>query len=156
MRLLESVLAALSAARLEIHLLPAPYTPISVTGSSQVMASALPQAALTIPIQQADGTALGELLAFAGQKKGFTEAETATLQSSAQLASRWISLGRHKRRARAQLILQERTLLSREIHDGMAQLLALLRLQNNQMRTALQHNRQNVLRICSIKTSSAR
>ncbi len=143
--LLESVLAALSAARLEIHLLPAPYTPISVTGSSQVMASALPQAALTIPIQQADGTALGELLAFAGQKKGFTEAETATLQSSAQLASRWISLGRHKRRARAQLILQERTLLSREIHDGMAQLLALLRLQNNQMRTALQHNRQERL-----------
>lgn len=90
------------------------------------------------PLQLPDGLSMGCLVLLEPVMEELLPAQQALLQTAAAQAALMIENERSLLALEYTLILQERTRLAREIHDGLAQTLAFLKMQVSQMQTALQ------------------
>jgi len=90
------------------------------------------------PLQLPEGLSMGCLVLLAPNVENLLPAQQALLQTAAAQAALIIENERSLLTLEYTLILQERTRLAREIHDGLAQTLAFLKMQVSQMQTALQ------------------
>ncbi len=92
------------------------------------------------PLTLPEGQVLGALLAFSSRPGGLENRQLSMLQTAAAQAALIIENERLTFSLEYTLVLQERTRLAREIHDGLAQTLAFLKMQTAQMHTALAQN----------------
>ncbi|MBI4928985.1 MAG: GAF domain-containing sensor histidine kinase [Anaerolineae bacterium] len=98
-----------------------------------------PFTAQAVPLMLPEGQSMGILAGFSRQPGGITPREVNLLQTAAAQAALMVENERQTLTLEYTLVIQERTRLAREIHDGLAQTLAFLKMQANQMQTAL-HN----------------
>jgi len=89
------------------------------------------------PLSLPDGPTVGTLLALRCGPEGIPARHQTMLQTSAAQAAMMIENERLTLALEYNLVIQERTRLAREIHDGLAQTLAFLKLQSAQMQSAL-------------------
>lgn len=92
---------------------------------------------LALPMTLPDGQVLGMLLAVSARGHVFHPRQKAILETVASQAALLVDNERLIRSLEYKVILQERARLAREIHDGLAQTLAFLKLQAAQMQTYL-------------------
>jgi two-component system, NarL family, nitrate/nitrite sensor histidine kinase NarX len=92
---------------------------------------------LALPVAPPDGPILGMLLAAADQPYDFHLRQKTILQTVAAQAALLVENERLVRSVEYKAVIQERTRLAREIHDGLAQTLAYLKLQAGQMQSYL-------------------
>ena len=99
-------------------------------------------ACFSVPMSLPEGQILGSLLAFNSQTKPeeFDARQVSLLQTAAAQAALIIENERLTLSLEYTLVIQERTRLAREIHDGLAQTLAFLKMQTAQMQTAHTQN----------------
>jgi two-component system, NarL family, nitrate/nitrite sensor histidine kinase NarX len=103
---------------------------------------------LALPLSLPDGQALGVLMAVRKSDESFAVSQKAVLETAAAQAALMIENERLTMSLEYTLVTQERTRLAREIHDGLAQMLAYLKLQASQMQTALtQGDQQRLARL---------
>jgi two-component system, NarL family, nitrate/nitrite sensor histidine kinase NarX len=91
----------------------------------------------TLPVQLPEGQVLGTLLAVRRSSQNIPSRYQEMLQTAAAQAALMIDYERSILSLEYRLVIQERTRLAREIHDGLAQTLAFLKMQTAQMQTAL-------------------
>jgi two-component system nitrate/nitrite sensor histidine kinase NarX len=96
----------------------------------------------SVPLSLPEGQVLGALLAFSSQPDpgGLDTRQVSVLQTAAAQAALIIENERLTLSLEYTLVIQERTRLAREIHDGLAQTLAFLKMQTAQMQTAHTQN----------------
>jgi two-component system, NarL family, nitrate/nitrite sensor histidine kinase NarX len=92
---------------------------------------------LALPITLPEGPVLGMLLAASDQPYEFHLRRQTILQTVAAQAALLVENERLVRSMEYKAVIQERTRLAREIHDGLAQTLAYLKLQAGQMQSYL-------------------
>ncbi|MBE0695557.1 MAG: hypothetical protein IH586_01410 [Anaerolineaceae bacterium] len=92
---------------------------------------------LALPVSLPDGRALGLLFAASQQPYEFHSRQKTILQTVAAQAALLVENERLVRSLEYKAVIQERTRLAREIHDGLAQTLAFLKLQAGQMQSYL-------------------
>ena len=99
-------------------------------------------ACFSVPMSLPEGQVLGALLAFNGQSdpEGIDARLISVLQTAGAQAALIIENERLTLSLEYTLVIQERTRLAREIHDGLAQTLAFLKMQTAQMQTAHTQN----------------
>jgi len=95
---------------------------------------------LALPLALPEGQVLGILAASAGHGRPFHPRQKAILQTVASQAALLVDNERLIRSLEYRVVIQERARLAREIHDGLAQTLAFLKLQAAQMQTYLAHS----------------
>ncbi len=88
------------------------------------------------PLTLPDGGVLGTLLAYHPRLEQFPQRVLGLLQTLAAQAALLIENERLSLALEYTVVIKERTRLAREIHDGLAQLVAYLKLQSYQMQTA--------------------
>ena len=88
------------------------------------------------PLTLPDGGVLGTLLAYHPRPEQFPQRVLGLLQTLAAQAALLIENERQSLALEYTVVIKERTRLAREIHDGLAQLVAYLKLQAYQMQTA--------------------
>ncbi len=91
---------------------------------------------ISVPMILPEGQVLGALLAFTHGEMEVTARQWSMLQTAAAQAALMIEFERLNLSLEYSLVIQERTRLAREIHDGLAQTLAFLKMQTAQMQTA--------------------
>ena len=96
-----------------------------------------PHSTLGVPLVLSGGQVLGTLLAVADHPVALNARQMSLLQTIASQAAVMIDNERANLSLEYRLVIQERTRLAREIHDGLAQTLAFLKMQAAQMQTAL-------------------
>ena len=89
------------------------------------------------PLTLPEGQVLGTLTALNSTAGEFMEGDRAALQMTAAQAALMVENERANLSLEYSLIIQERTRLAREIHDGLAQTLAFLKIQGAQMQSAI-------------------
>lgn len=92
---------------------------------------------LAFPMRLPEGPVLGMLLIGSNQPQEFQPRHEAILQTIAAQAALLVENERMLRSLEYKAVIQERNRLAREIHDGLAQTLAFLKLQAVQMQTYL-------------------
>jgi two-component system nitrate/nitrite sensor histidine kinase NarX len=92
---------------------------------------------LALPLSLPDGQVLGMLLAGVDHAPEFHPRQKAILQTVAAQAAQLVENERMVRSLEYKAVIQERIRLAREIHDGLAQTLAYLKLQAGQMQSYL-------------------
>jgi two-component system, NarL family, nitrate/nitrite sensor histidine kinase NarX len=92
---------------------------------------------MALPVALPDGQVLGMLLAVSDQPYDFHLRQKTILQTVAAQAALLVENERMVRSVEYKAVIQERTRLAREIHDGLAQTLAYLKLQAGQMQSYL-------------------
>ena len=94
------------------------------------------------PLLLPEGTAVGTLLVLRSGLEQLPERYQTVLQTAAVQAAMRIENERQTLQLEYNLVIQERTRLAREIHDGLAQTLAFLKMQAAQMVAALNQSDQ--------------
>lgn len=94
---------------------------------------------IALPLLLSGGRVIGVLAAVGADVRGMPPAQFAMLQAVTAQSAVMIENERLNRTVEYSMVIQERTRLAREIHDGIAQILAYLKLQSYQMLTALDH-----------------
>jgi two-component system, NarL family, nitrate/nitrite sensor histidine kinase NarX len=92
---------------------------------------------LALPLTLPEGQVLGALIAARRSDERFTPSQKGVLETAAAQAALMIENERLNMSLEYTLVIQERTRLAREIHDGLAQTLAYLKMQAAQMQSAL-------------------
>jgi two-component system, NarL family, nitrate/nitrite sensor histidine kinase NarX len=95
-----------------------------------------PGAALAAPLQLSQGQIVGALLV-ASQETAFSAREEAILSNLAEQAALTVENERMYLLLEYNAVIQERVRLAREIHDGLAQTLAFLKMKTSQMQNYL-------------------
>jgi two-component system nitrate/nitrite sensor histidine kinase NarX len=90
-----------------------------------------------LPLRLPEGQVLGVLAAVRCSGSRFTPNQKSVLETAAAQAAMMIENDRQNMSMEYTLVIQERTRLAREIHDGLAQMLAFLKMQAAQMQTAM-------------------
>ncbi len=98
------------------------------------------------PLVFPEGQPIGAILLFAVENCSPLPQQLTVLQTVATQAALLIESERARESLEFAIIIQERTRLAREIHDGLAQTLAYLKLQTAQMQRALLRNEMDTLR----------
>jgi two-component system nitrate/nitrite sensor histidine kinase NarX len=106
----------------------AAFSPQDISSSDQTW--------ISIPLTLPEGQVLGALLAYTSQPAIWGARQVNVLQTAASQAALMIDNERLTLSLEYTLVIQERTRLAREIHDGLAQTLAYLKIQTAQMQTA--------------------
>ncbi len=91
-----------------------------------------------LPLKLPDDQVLGVLLAGSNHPQAFHPRQEAILQTVSAQAALLVENERLFRSLEYKVVIQERTRLAREIHDGLAQTLAFLKLQAAQMQSYLE------------------
>jgi two-component system, NarL family, nitrate/nitrite sensor histidine kinase NarX len=113
----------------------------------RVIDFALPDGwAVGAPLVLPDGQGIGAILLFAAENCSPLPQQLAVLQTMAAQAALLIESERERDTMEFAIVIQERTRLAREIHDGLAQTLAYLKLQTAQMQRALSQNEMDTLK----------
>lgn len=94
---------------------------------------------LAVPLLAQDSTPAGILVLGANNIQTFAERQRALLETIAAQAALLLQNARLMVQLEYQAVLDERTRLAREIHDGLAQTLAFLKIQAAQMQNYLSH-----------------
>jgi two-component system, NarL family, nitrate/nitrite sensor histidine kinase NarX len=97
----------------------------------------LPEESAVFPGAEPRGRVLGMLLAGMNQPHAFHPRQEAILQTVAAQSALLVGNERMIRSLEYKVVIQERARLAREIHDGLAQTLAYLKLQSAQMQSYL-------------------
>lgn len=92
---------------------------------------------LALPLRLPAGTVLGFLLVSSAVPRSFHARQRAILQMVAGQVALLVENERLLRTLEYKLIVEERTRLAREIHDGLAQTLAFLKIHSSQMQNSL-------------------
>jgi two-component system nitrate/nitrite sensor histidine kinase NarX len=100
---------------------------------------------LGLPLLLPEGQVLGVLMAARLTNERFTPSQKGVLETVAAQAALMIENERQNMSLEYTLVIQERTRLAREIHDGLAQMLAYLKMQSAQMQSALSQGDQQRL-----------
>jgi two-component system nitrate/nitrite sensor histidine kinase NarX len=95
-----------------------------------------PGSVLGAPLILPDGQVTGAVLLFSPETRPVVTHQLAVLQTVAAQAALLIESERSRESLEFAIVIQERTRLAREIHDGLAQTLAYLKLQTAQMQRA--------------------
>lgn len=103
---------------------------------------------IALPLALPEGQVLGVLLAARQGADPFSAHQKGVLETAAAQAALMIENERLNMTLEYTLVIQERTRLAREIHDGLAQMLAFLKMQAVQMQSALtQGDQQRLARL---------
>jgi two-component system, NarL family, nitrate/nitrite sensor histidine kinase NarX len=102
--------------------------------------------AIGAPLRLPEGQRLGIILLFAAENCSPLPQQLTVLQTMASQAALLIDSERQRDTLEFAIVIQERTRLAREIHDGLAQTLAYLKLQTAQMQRALTQNELGTLK----------
>ncbi len=94
---------------------------------------------LAAPLMLSDGQVVGALLAGARAARGFQQRQLYVLQTIAGQAALVVQSANSMAELEYKTMIQERTRLAREIHDGLAQTLGFLKLQMAQIRGYVGH-----------------
>lgn len=131
-------LAALAEDDLQI----AVHQAMTAVESRIILLDNLGMSCFSVPLSLPEGQVLGALLAFSSQPDpgGLDARQVSVLQTAAAQAALIIENERLTLSLEYTLVIQERTRLAREIHDGLAQTLAFLKMQTAQMQTAHTQN----------------
>jgi two-component system nitrate/nitrite sensor histidine kinase NarX len=92
---------------------------------------------LVLPLGLPEGQVLGALIVARCSNDQFSTSQKGILETAAAQAALMIENERLNLSLEYNLVIQERTRLAREIHDGLAQMLAYLKMQAIQMQSAL-------------------
>jgi len=145
-----------SLSRVRVGELPSPTQPFLEGVMQGVMASAEPvmlgdvagdppsepgaKSILAAPLIASDGTVIGVLLVGNRRIEGFQQRQLALLQTVAGQVVLIVQNANLMAELEYKTLIQERTRLAREIHDGLAQTLGFLKLQVAQMQNYLERN----------------
>lgn len=114
---------------------------------------------LAAPLIASDGTALGVLLVGNRRMEGFQQRQLALLQTVAGQVVLIVQNANLMAELEYKTLIQERTRLAREIHDGLAQTLGFLKLQVAQMQNYLERSEierlQKSVELCYATLSDA-
>jgi two-component system, NarL family, nitrate/nitrite sensor histidine kinase NarX len=94
-----------------------------------------PLSMIAAPLKMADRPVVGAIMVGSEYFQAFNPGQMAALQMVASQAALLIEHNRMMVDLEYKVVIKERTRLAREIHDGIAQLLAFLKLQTGQMQT---------------------
>jgi two-component system nitrate/nitrite sensor histidine kinase NarX len=92
------------------------------------------------PLILPEGQVIGGVMLFVARERTHENYQLGVLQAVASQAALLIASERARESLEFAIVIQERTRLAREIHDGLAQTLAYLKLQTAQMQRALTQN----------------
>jgi two-component system, NarL family, nitrate/nitrite sensor histidine kinase NarX len=113
----------------------------------RVIDFALPDGwAIGAPLILPEGQRIGVIMLFAAENCSPLPQQLTVLQTLASQAALLIESERARDSLEFAIVIQERTRLAREIHDGRAQTLAYLKLQTAQMQRALSQNELDTLK----------
>ena len=101
-----------------------------------IVQSAAESGWISVPMVLPEGQVLGVLLAFTRDTPEISPRQWSVLHTAAAQAALMVEYERLNLSLEYSLVIQERTRLAREIHDGLAQTLAFLKMQTAQMQTA--------------------
>ena len=101
---------------------------------------------MAAPLTLPDSQVIGAIMLYSAEKRITATYPLGVLQTVTAQAALLISSERAREALEFAIIIQERTRLAREIHDGLAQTLAYLKLQTAQIQRALAQNDQEALK----------